>query len=101
MSISPSVAASRRGIVAMSLAMASFVTNDAIVKHVSESLPSAQLIFVRGIMASALVLVVAKAMGATARISEIARGWVATVFNPSPPDSTSTASPSLWIFSLS
>ena len=57
-------AANRRGIAAMSLAMASFVSNDALVKYVSQSLPAAQLIFIRAACATALLLVVARAMGA-------------------------------------
>jgi drug/metabolite transporter (DMT)-like permease len=47
----------------MSLAMASFVTNDALVKSVSASLPAAQLIFIRGVFATLLLLAVAQAMG--------------------------------------
>ncbi|GAA4336429.1 DMT family transporter [Variovorax defluvii] len=53
-----------RAIAAMIGAMACFVSNDALVKHVSESLPAAQLIFLRGLMASALVLGVAHRLGA-------------------------------------
>lgn len=53
----------RRGIIAIALAMASFVANDAIVKTVSESLPAAQLIFIRGFMATLMLLAVAQAMG--------------------------------------
>ena len=49
------VSVNRRGILAMSLSMACFVANDALVKHVSASLPSGQLIFVRGLMATALM----------------------------------------------
>ncbi|RCW68870.1 drug/metabolite transporter (DMT)-like permease [Pseudorhodoferax soli] len=45
-------------------AMAGFVVNDAIVKHVSEDMPSAQLIFLRGALASLLVLGMALALGA-------------------------------------
>ncbi|HSV51617.1 MAG TPA: DMT family transporter [Burkholderiaceae bacterium] len=56
-------AANRRGIAAMSLAMAGFVANDSLVKLVSETLPSAQLIFIRGLFATMLLLVVAQAMG--------------------------------------
>ena len=56
-------AANRRGILAISLCMASFVSNDALVKYVSQSLPAAQLIFIRGAFASALLLVVAQSMG--------------------------------------
>jgi len=58
-------------------AMGCFVVNDALVKYASQTMPPAQLIFVRGVMASVLVLSVAHAMGATRRIREIARGWVA------------------------
>lgn len=68
--------ASRRGIVTMIAAMGCFVANDGLVKFVSESVPAAQLIFVRGVMATALVLAVCAATGATRRIREIAHGWV-------------------------
>lgn len=43
--------------------MASFVTNDALVKTVSASLPAAQLIFIRGVFATLLLLIVAQFMG--------------------------------------
>ena len=56
-------AANRRGIIAITLASASFIANDALAKYVSESLPSAQLIFIRGFFAMALLLAVAQAMG--------------------------------------
>ncbi len=51
----------RRGIIAMLLAMAFFVTNDAIVKLASATFPTSQIMAVRGIFASlfALGLVVA------------------------------------------
>ena len=58
-------------------AMACFIVNDSLVKHASETMPATELIFVRGVMASTLVLVVAWATGATRRIREVARGWVA------------------------
>lgn len=64
----PPFAANRRGIAAMSLAMASFVSNDALVKHVSESLPSAQLIFIRGLFATGLLLAAARWLGATRQL---------------------------------
>ena len=57
-------------------AVACFVANDALVKFVSQNLPAAQLIFLRGAMATTLVLAVAQASGATARIREGLRGWV-------------------------
>jgi drug/metabolite transporter (DMT)-like permease len=69
--------ANRFGIAAMIGAMLCFVINDALVKYASQSLPAGQLIFVRGVMASAMVLVVATAMGAMAKLREIARGWIA------------------------
>jgi len=47
----------------MVAAMSCFVLNDALVKHLSESLPSAQLIFLRGLIATALVLAVARRSG--------------------------------------
>jgi drug/metabolite transporter (DMT)-like permease len=57
----------RRGVLAMSAGMACFVSNDALVKYVSESLPSSQLIFIRGVFATLLLLLVAHAMKATSR----------------------------------
>jgi len=56
-------AANRRGVIAMTGAMASFVVNDALVKYVSQSLPGAQLIFIRGMFATILLLGIAWAMG--------------------------------------
>lgn len=61
-------AANRRGVLAMSAGMASFVTNDALVKYVSQSLPGPQLIFIRGLFAVALVLAIAHAMRATGNL---------------------------------
>lgn len=77
MTPSASAAANRRGIVCMVGAMGCFVTNDALVKFASQSMPSAQLIFIRGFMSVLLVLAVAHALGATPRMREAARGWVA------------------------
>ncbi|MES2688105.1 MAG: DMT family transporter [Pseudomonadota bacterium] len=77
MTLSASAAANRRGIVCMVGAMGCFVTNDALVKFASQSMPSAQLIFIRGLMSVLLVLAVAHALGATPRLREAARGWVA------------------------
>jgi drug/metabolite transporter (DMT)-like permease len=56
--------ANRKGIMAICLAMALFIINDALVKHVSATLPAAQLIFIRGLFATSLLLVAAYAMGA-------------------------------------
>ena len=68
---------SRIGILAMVGAMACFIVNDSLVKHASETMPATQLIFTRGVMATTLVLAVAWTTGATRRIREVARGWVA------------------------
>ncbi len=57
------MSANRRGVIAMTGAMASFVVNDALVKYVSQSLAGAQLIFIRGLCATALLVVIAHAMG--------------------------------------
>ena len=53
----------RRGILAMSLAMAFFIANDALVKQVSATLPGFQLILIRGLMATGLIAIMAQAMG--------------------------------------
>ena len=60
----------RRGIIQMSVAMALFITNDALVKLVSESLPSLQLICIRGLFASLLMVVVCQSLGAFRRNPE-------------------------------
>ncbi len=69
-------AANRRGVLAISAGMASFVANDTLVKYVSESLPASQLILLRGIMASALLLAIVHATGATRRLAELFDGRV-------------------------
>ena len=69
-------AANRRGVLAISAGMASFVANDTLVKYVSESLPASQLILLRGIMASVLLLVIAHAMGVTRRLADLFDGRV-------------------------
>lgn len=56
--------ANRRGIAAMALGMVSFVANDALIKLVSVSLPSGQLIFIRGLFAIALLLAMSAWLGA-------------------------------------
>jgi drug/metabolite transporter (DMT)-like permease len=65
--VTPLAAANRRGILAMAGAMACFIANDAVVKLASAAMPTAQLIFLRGTMATAIVLAVAFATGALAR----------------------------------
>ncbi|MFT3717452.1 DMT family transporter [Pseudorhodoferax sp.] len=70
-------AANRRGILMMVGAMAGFVANDTLVKYVSASLPSAQLIFLRGAMASLLVLGLALALGAGRQLGRVLQPRVA------------------------
>lgn len=60
---SATAAANRRGILAMTGGMAAFVVNDALVKYVSQSLAGAQLIFIRGLFATVLLLAISHAMG--------------------------------------
>ncbi len=57
--------------------MTLFIVNDALVKHVSERVPTAQLIFVRGLMAAVLVGFAARQAGLMGRVAEITRGRVA------------------------
>jgi drug/metabolite transporter (DMT)-like permease len=72
-----SIRTNRRGIQLMIAAMACFIVNDALVKYASQAMPAAQLIFLRGVMASLLALGVARAMRVGVRPRELARGWVA------------------------
>ena len=67
----PVHAANRRGILAMAGGMACFVSNDALVKYVSQTLPAAQLIFLRGVFATLLLLAIAQAMGALGRAASL------------------------------
>ena len=62
-------AENRRGILCMSGAMALFIANDGLTKYVSATLPTAQLIFMRGVMSILLVLAVAHVMGALPKIA--------------------------------
>ena len=67
----------RMGILAMIGAMVCFVINDALVKYVSQSLPGTELIFVRGVIASTMLLLLAWRFGALVHLREVFRGWVA------------------------
>jgi drug/metabolite transporter (DMT)-like permease len=70
--------ANRHGILCMCAAMACFVVNDSLVKYASQSMASAQLVFIRGVMASILVLALARSAGALHQAGEMVRGTVAT-----------------------
>jgi drug/metabolite transporter (DMT)-like permease len=67
----PLRAANRRGILAMAAGMGCFVVNDTLVKLVSETLPAAQLIFLRGLFATALLLMISSAMGAIRQLGAL------------------------------
>ncbi|MGE0152912.1 MAG: DMT family transporter [Reyranellaceae bacterium] len=54
----------RRGIAGMVAGMMLFICNDALIKHVSESLASGQIIFLRGLSATILIGALAVGMGA-------------------------------------
>ena len=77
LSATPSSRANGRAIATMIGAMGCFVFNDALVKHVSQTMPSAQLIFVRGLMATALVLLVAHRLGALRQVRAVLQPRVA------------------------
>ncbi len=66
----------RRGIQLMVLAMASFIVNDTLVKFVSQSLPSGVLIMVRGIAASAVVLLALFVTRTPVRGRQLCNRWV-------------------------
>lgn len=57
----------RRGIINMSIGMSFFIGNDALAKLASETLPGPQAIFIRGLFASLLMIVVCVALGAFRR----------------------------------
>jgi len=61
----------------MVIAMCCFIANDALVKLASESLPAGQLIFVRGAMATAWLLAVARATSTRLPVARLVHRWVA------------------------
>ena len=60
----------------MVAAMACAIANDAIVKHVGQTVPAAQLIFVRGAIATALLLAVARLQSAPSLRPALSHPWV-------------------------
>jgi drug/metabolite transporter (DMT)-like permease len=68
--------ANRAGIAWMVLGMTAFIGNDALIKAVGERLPAAQMLVVRGVMAITLIVLVARHLGALARIRDILDRWV-------------------------
>jgi drug/metabolite transporter (DMT)-like permease len=66
----------RKGALLMSLAMASFNFNDAMIKLVTGDLTTGQIMFVRGVMTSTLILAVAWRMGALRPVSLLLDRWI-------------------------
>jgi drug/metabolite transporter (DMT)-like permease len=66
-------AANRRGILCMAGAMSCFVVNDAFVKYVSQTVPIAQMVFVRSIFVTLIIFAIARAAGATSRMADAVR----------------------------
>lgn len=62
----------------MTLAMAGYIVNDAFIKLVAEDLPLFQAIFIRGVIITALVMVLVKVRGEADRINRIADRQVLT-----------------------
>ena len=66
-------AANRRGILCMAGAMSCFVVNDAFVKYVSQTVPIAQMVFVRSIFVTLIIFAIARATGAMSRMADTVR----------------------------
>jgi drug/metabolite transporter (DMT)-like permease len=68
--------ANRRGILFMVISMTTFVGNDALVKMASAEMPSAQLIFIRGVFATIWIVLLARALGVTVRLRSLTGRWI-------------------------
>lgn len=66
-----------KGALMMSLAMASFNFNDAMIKLVTGDLTTGQIMFIRGVMTSVLILLVAWRLGALRPADQFFDRWVA------------------------
>jgi drug/metabolite transporter (DMT)-like permease len=77
LSASPAIIDNRRGIIAILLAMAFFITNDAIVKLASATFPTSQVMAVRGIFASLFALGLVFALRETKSLRRLASPLVA------------------------
>ena len=65
-----------KGALLMSLAMASFNFNDAMIKLVTGDLTTGQIMFIRGVMTSAMILLVAWRMKALRPVSVVFDRWM-------------------------
>ena len=77
MSAPPTLIDNRRGIIAILLAMAFFITNDAIIKLASSTFPVSQVMAVRGMFASAFALALVIAMRETKSLRRLMSPLVA------------------------
>ena len=64
-----------KGALLMSLAMASFTINDAMIKLVTDDLTTGQIMFIRGAMTSTLILLVAWRMNALRPLKTVFKPW--------------------------
>lgn len=61
----------------MVLSMTAFTLNDTLVKVASQTMPTGQLIFLRGVLATVFVLVAVRVGGTTLQPHRLVTGWVA------------------------
>lgn len=66
-----------RGAITMMAGMFGFVTNDVFAKLASETLPTGQVIFLRGLFTTAIILIIVLVTGALAHVNELRRPAVA------------------------
>lgn len=76
MAATPSASDNRKGILLMMAAMAGFILNDTFIKVASDDLPTGQIIFLRGLLATPLILLLAWRFGALARLSALRNRFV-------------------------
>jgi drug/metabolite transporter (DMT)-like permease len=67
----------RHGIILMIAAMAGFILNDTLTKLASEALPTGQIIFVRGLLATPMIVLLAWWFGALANLASLRHRSVA------------------------
>ena len=76
MPATPSASDNRKAILLMVAAMAGFILNDTFIKVASEALPTGQVIFLRGLLATPLILLIAWRLGALGRLASLRNRFV-------------------------
>jgi drug/metabolite transporter (DMT)-like permease len=76
MAATPSASDNRKGILLMMAAMAGFILNDTFIKVASDDLPTGQIIFLRGLLATPLILLLAWRFGALAKLPALRNRFV-------------------------